>query len=144
MYEFKGTPDAPDLATELKDLEGDTIQARMPRIAPTHCPRCGAALYEEKPLTMRLALARQCELYTSDEPTESRDLAVKIRSAKEPLRLENAEQKLLAAAVKENSSRYRDGLQALLVEFVKTATRADEDRDGNAGKPRKGRGTKRD
>jgi len=127
MYVVKGTKEVPDMATVLKTIAGEPIQSRLPQVPPSICPRCGASLYEAQPTTMRMALLRQLETHSSSEPTATRQLAVKLLQAPDPLTLENAEVALLKAAIEANGFGFRDCVQALVLDFVKTATRQQEE-----------------
>jgi len=108
----------------LKTLEGEALPRRLPELAPANCPQCGAELYRLDVLSLRAALLRELETHSSKEPTATLALALKVRDATEPLELEDAEAKLLEAAVKGNGARWPDVIVARLLEYVDGAEKA--------------------
>lgn len=126
MYKLKGLEEAPRLESDILTPEGESIPSKVPEMPPVACPQCRAKLYEARPLTVRLGLLRQLESLTSKEATETRELCRKLLKASDPLELENAELTRLKAAVEANGFGYRDWINGLLKEFLKTATRQGE------------------
>ncbi len=125
MQRIAGVENAPNLAATILTAEGEAVQTRVPAIPPPICPHCTGLLYAEKPLTVRTALLRQLETYTSAEPTETRELCVKLLRAPDELELEDAELERLKMAVKANGFGYRDWIQGLIEVYLETAAQVE-------------------